>query len=250
MGSHICCTCALLDTVALAPAQTPRAAQTATREAMLLIVFMTDHCMDLTCFKTNIDIDVDIDIVFSSRRVSGPSTRSTCKDWPPASWGAATTVPSERAQKMQRCRHSIKNMLFMSSLLALPRTANSQSSQHLKCTIFANCVSPQTVVRFMDDTKRRAPPFQMDCSFLSLFDWRGVVGHVYWRTDIIQVECKVLSTLITSSSGSSSLSLIAVQRLLGKLQQRGHVLAPAASALGVSISFAMAHSSRRSPSRT
>ena len=46
-------TCALLDAVALAPAQTPRAAQTATREAMLLIVFMTDHFMDLTCFRTN-----------------------------------------------------------------------------------------------------------------------------------------------------------------------------------------------------
>ena len=54
---------------------------------MLLMVFMTDHVMDITCFKTNIDIDVDIDILFSSRRVSGPSTRSACKGWPPASWG-------------------------------------------------------------------------------------------------------------------------------------------------------------------
>ena len=96
MGSHICCTCALLDTVALAPAQTPRAAQTATREAMLLIVFMTDHVMDLTGFNTNIDIDVDIDIVFSSRRVSDPSTRSTCKGWPPAMLRI-----SRRAQEQQ-----------------------------------------------------------------------------------------------------------------------------------------------------
>ena len=149
--------------MALAPAQTPRAAQTATREAMLLIVFMSDHFMDLTRFKTNIDIDVDIDIVFSSRRVSGPSTRSTCKDWPPASWGAATTVPSERAQNMQRCRHSIKHMLFMSSLLALPRTANSQSSQHLECTIFANCASPQMILKFTSITQRRARPFQDGC---------------------------------------------------------------------------------------